>query len=227
MKIIFLNVWGDQMRDTLPAYLKEQARDTDIFCLQEATLGMKQACADILKDYYELSDFKYISEKDNFPQSLFIKKSLNIVSSGTLFQGDMNVGLAVYVELQLGETSFIVCNVHGRAQPSEKLDTPDRIRFSQGIIDFFKDKNVPIVIGGDFNLEHDTESVKVFELNGYRNLINEYAVRTTRNHYAWDRYPGHELYYSDYVFVNGLVPLDTFVVEANEVSDHLPLMVGL
>jgi endonuclease/exonuclease/phosphatase family metal-dependent hydrolase len=107
------------------------------------------------------------------------------------------------------------------------MDTVERVRFSSDIIDFFKDKNAPVVIGGDFNLEPPTKSVGVFKEAGYRDLIDEHDIKTTRNHFAWDLYPGNELYYSDYVFVNDKLKVKNFEVVDNEVSDHLPLIVEL
>jgi endonuclease/exonuclease/phosphatase family metal-dependent hydrolase len=227
MKIVFLNVWGESMRDSLVPYIEEQVKDTDIFCFQEASEKMRAQCVDVLVDYEELSDYKYISNDDDFPQSIYVKKSMRIVSSGTLFADDQTVGLATYVELKLEEGSMFVCNVHGRARPGDKMDTVERVRFSSDIIDFFKDKNAPVVIGGDFNLEPPTKSVGVFKEAGYRDLIDEHDIKTTRNHFAWDLYPGNELYYSDYVFVNDKLKVKNFEVVDNEVSDHLPLIVEL
>lgn len=227
MKIVFLNVWGEDMRDELVPYLAEQAQDTDIFCLQEANEEMRARCVGVLTGYDEFSDYKYIAKDDSFPQSIYIKKSINVISSGTLFADDLTVGLATYLELELDGIRAFICNVHGRAKPHEKLDTVDRLRFSSGIIDFFKDKDGAVVIGGDFNLEPATDSVRMFRLAGYTDLIDEHDIKTTRNHFALDLYPGRELYYSDYVFVNDKVQLENFSVVDNEVSDHLPLILEI
>ena len=227
MKIVFLNVWGDNARDELIPYLEEQALDTDVFCFQEASEKFKQRSAKALAGYYEISDYKYINELDFFPQSIFIKNGIKLVSSGALAADDMNVGLVVYAELEVNNTHLFICNVHGMARPGEKLDTPDRLRFSTNLIDFFKDKNTPIVIGGDFNLEPTTKSITTFEANNYRDLIKDFGIETTRNHFAWDRYPDSKLYHSDYVFLNNKIHLKDFIVENNEISDHLPMIVEI
>lgn len=44
---------------------------------------MKQRCQAILIDYVEVKDYKYISEKDIFPQSIFVK-TIDVLSSGSL-----------------------------------------------------------------------------------------------------------------------------------------------
>ncbi len=227
MKVIFLNVWGDEMRNELVPYIEQQATDTDIFCFQEATDAMKRSCAHALVNYQEISSFKYISDNDNFALSTFVKKDIELLSSGTLLADDMNVGSAVYAEVKYGNNRISICNVFGRARPSEKLDNPDRLQFSSDLIEFFKDKDEPVIIGGDFNLEHTTESIGMFERYHYRNLITEFAIKTTRNHLVWDRFPDNKMYYSDYVLVNDKIRLDSFVVEDNEVSDHLPMVVRI
>lgn len=227
MKLVYLNVWGNEVRDELISYIEEQVVDTDIFCFQEVTEKVKEKCAHLLASYQEISDYKYISDNDNFPQSLFIKKGIEVVSSGTLFADDLSVGLAVYAEVKRDDSHIYICNVHGRARPADKLDTPQRQKFSADIIEFFKGKYAPVVIGGDFNLEKTTKSIETFRKNNYRDLISEFAIRTTRNHFAWDRYPGNEMYYSDYVFINDKIHLKSFTVQENEVSDHLPLILEI
>jgi len=227
MKFVFLNVWGDEMRDELVPYLEKQAIDTDVFCFQEATDSMRQSCTHVLADYQEISGYKYISDVDSFPMSIFIKKGIELISSDTLFADDMNVGLALYAEIKYGDKKAYVCNAFGRSRPSEKLDNLDRLRFSQKLIEFFKDKDAPVIIGGDFNLGLTTESIGMFNLHNYRNLITEFSVKTTRNHLIWDRYPDNKMLHSDYVFLNDKTKLNSFTVEDNEVSDHLPMILQI
>ncbi len=227
MKIVFLNIWGSHMTEGLVPYIKEQALNTDVFCLQEATPNAKEACARVLNGYVEISDYKFIDHNDNFPQTMFIRNDIELLSSGTLFGDDMTIGLAMYAELKIGDKNMYVCNVHGRSRPSDKLDNPDRLKFSQKIIEFFQDKNTPVVIGGDFNIEPTTESLRMFENHSYRDLIKEHNIPTTRNHLAWDRYPDNKMYFSDYVFLNDKVTLNNFDVDNNEISDHLPMVLTI
>lgn len=224
MKIVYLNVWGDHMRDELVDFLVDQTQDTDIFCFQEATDTMQQRCRDTLSDYTEVKDYKYISEKDVFSQSIFVKNTMDIISSGSLLdKSKIDYGLALYVEVKCGDETMYVCNVHGTARPHNKLDSPGRIRQSEEMIEFFKDKDTPILIGGDFNMEPKTESITSFENAGYTDLIKQYAIDTTRNNLAWERFPT-KMYYSDYIFTKKL-KVEHFSVPKNEISDHLPLIV--
>lgn len=138
----------------------------------------------------------------------------------------MDTGLAIVTEVQVGECRVWICNVHGRSQPKEKRDDAGRIRFSNELIQYFENKEGPVVIGGDFNLFPDTQSIQMFSERGYRDLVNEFAIETTRNHLAWDRFPV-KMKYSDYIFLNDKVALTGFSVTENEVSDHLPLAISI
>lgn len=226
MKIVFLNVWGAHMQASLVDYLAEQARDTDIFCFQEAAESMKRACAGVLSGYKEISDYKYISEHEHFPQVIYVRKDIEVLSAGSLMHDDMDRGLAIYVKVRVDGGEMYVCNVHGKSRPVEKLDDPGRLAFSHALIDFFADKDAPVVIGGDFNLLPETHSVRMFERAGYRDLIGGFDIDTTRNRLVWDRYPV-KMYYSDYVFLSDKVQLVDFSVPKNEVSDHLPMLLKI
>lgn len=227
VKIIYLNAWGELMRDELVDYVKDQARDTDIFCFQEATDEMKQRCKGALHGYKEISDYKFVSEKDYFPQSIFIKNDIEVLSSGTLLdKDDRSYGLAIYAEVKIGDCSLYVCNIHGTARPDDKQDSPARLRQSEELIEYFRSIDKPTMIGGDFNINLNTDSINMFEHSGYRNLIKEFGIATTRNHLAWDRFE-IKMYYSDYVFLNDKIQLKNFSVPDIKVSDHLPMILEI
>ena len=98
---------------------------------------------------------------------------------------------------------------------------------STKIIEYLYEVEGAIVIGGDFNLEIDTESLLTFEKNGYQNLIKEYNIPTTRNRLVWEKYPENRQYFSDYVFVTEDVKVVDFSVEEVEISDHLPMVLTM
>ena len=214
------------MQDSLVGYLEEQAVDTDIFCFQEATKAMRHSCAGVLFNYSETTHHKYVTAADDFWQSTFIRKDITVLSSQILMPDSTDTGAVICSEIQVGDSNLYVCNAHGMSRPNDKRDDPGRIKQSQELIDFFKDKNEPVIIGGDFNLFPDTQSIKVFSDNGYRDLIQEFNITTTRNHLVWDRFPVR-MDYSDYVFLKGDMTLKSFTVPVNEVSDHLPLLLKI
>ncbi len=147
------------------------------------------------------------------------------MSSGTLFDGVEGAGIALWSLLQIEERKLYIINVHGDSRPINKQDSEERIYQSQTIIDFLKDKAGLKIVGGDFNLFPDTQSVKMFEECGYRNLIREYNIDTTRNELAWI-YPEKHLF-ADYAFVGPGVEVIDFQVPKNEISDHLPMILEI
>jgi endonuclease/exonuclease/phosphatase family metal-dependent hydrolase len=226
MRVIFLNTWHGKIEDALGEYLRQNNQTTDIFCFQEGDGEVQRLCAQFLTGYTSYTDRKTLSETNNFAQTIYVRKDLVIRSSGSILKSHLRTGLGVYVEVAIGEKRLFVCNFHGASRPVDKLDNTDRILQSTTLIDFFKDKN-HVVIGGDFNLFPETESVQIFQTHGYQDLIKEYNITNTRNRYVWERYPDTKQYYSDYAFVSPLVHCVDFTVPNNEVSDHLPLEVTI
>lgn len=83
------------------------------------------------------------------------------------------------------------------------------------------------IIGGDFNMFPENESIRMFEKNGYQDLIKNFGIKTTRNRIAWEKYPETPQYYSDYIFLKGDLQIKTFSVPENEVSDHLAMILEI
>ena len=73
---------------------------------------------------------------------------------------------------------------------------------------------------GDFNLRPDTESVRMLEAAGLRNLVREYGIETTRTslYDHRDKEP-----HANYAFVSAGIEVRDFRVLPDEVSDHAPL----
>jgi endonuclease/exonuclease/phosphatase family metal-dependent hydrolase len=225
MELTFLNTWHGTLSDELREYVKEACHDTDVFCFQEAHANEQSAYQDLLEDYQ-----RYYGEKlqSNLLLSnvIFVRKGIEVVTSGTLLEEGSNIGFANYVVLRNDGVETSVCNVHGIPHPWHKLDTLERIKQSQVIIDYFSNEK-RVVIGGDFNLLPESQSVKMFERNGYRNLIRDYAIKSTRNHISLDVYPNNPQYYADYAFTSLDIDVIDFTVPAAIVSDHQPLRISL
>jgi hypothetical protein len=124
-----------------------------------------------------------------------------------------------YLILSENEKKYLVCNLHGHWTHDGKKDNPIRLEQSRKIIEFLKQYDCPKIICGDFNLLPDTESVKMLEDSGLRNLIKEYKITSTRSHYYPKEYPK----FADYCFVSPGVNVKDFKVLQDVVSDHLPL----
>jgi len=115
------------------------------------------------------------------------------------------------------EKKLIVCNIHGISL-WPKTDTPERLRQSEIIIDFLKNKNAAKILCGDFNLFPETKSLKILE-NGMKNLITEFNIKDTRG-------TVHKLdkHISDYVITSPDITVQKFYLPDIAVSDHLPLV---
>ena len=224
MKIVFLNAWYGKLEKELVEFLKQQASSADIICLQEGTDRLKQLCDDVFSDFNSNFTSKYVSSTVDYYQLTYLKKSIELETVGTFFDDDKEIGSGSYIQFRVNGREVYVCNVHGNPEPYDKLDSPDRLKQSYELMNFFKHKPGLRIVGGDFNLLPDTESVQMFAKNGYRNLIRDFKIDTTRNHLAWDLYPGHEQYYADFVFVAGEAKIEQFTVPKIDVSDHLPMI---
>ena len=162
-------------------------------------------------------------------QVIFTKKNLDVLSSGELKiykNTPEDTGFASYVTFKKDGKVINLLNVHGKSRPGDKNDTPARIKQSKTIIEFMKDKDGSKIIGGDFNLNPDTESVKMFEESGYKNLIKDFEIKNTRNEISWREFREtkdfERQHFADYVFVSKEVKVNNFEVPYMEISDHLP-----
>lgn len=206
-------------------FLEGEAPGTDVFCFQEADAKMRELAAAPLSDFQGVTAHKDISDDDAFYQATYVRKSAAILRSATLLDSGNDVGFALSAQVSSGNGSVHICNLHGISQPGDKLDSPGRLRQSREIGDFFEDKTGPKIIGGDFNLLPQTRSIEMFAEKGYRNLIKEFRIATTRNRLAWKMYPDNKQYFCDYVFVSPEVLVKSFSVPNLEISDHLPMIV--
>lgn len=227
MKILFLNTWNGRIEPAITEFITEQKKIIDIFCFQEVYETMKTLCKNILPEYTEFNTYKYVDEHDIFSQSTYIKSTILTQSSETILEQNIHLGLGLSTEINYNNKTIHVCNVHGIARPGEKLDNEERLEQSKKLIEFFENRKGIKIIGGDFNLLPNTESIQLFEKSGYRNLVSEFNIKTTRNHFSWDKYPEDKQYYSDYIFVSKDTPVKDFSVSPLEVSDHLALILTI
>lgn len=225
LKIIFLNTWNGETREQICEFIRQHAKDTDIFCFQEAYDDyMRPRCRELLPEFLEVTHDK-VTEHNDYAQAMYIKNTIPVLSADALLEDFADCGSALWAKIRMGGRHMYVCNVHGISRPGDKLDTPGRLRQSREMLKFFADKDASVIFGGDFNLLPETESVKMFTDHRYTNLIDRYHIATTRNRHAWEQHPDNKQYYADYVFSSPELAIQQFHVPQNEISDHLPLIV--
>ena len=170
---------------------------------------------------------------DNYGLLMLVNKNLAIMEEGEVFvykeKGYVAKGDAgnharniQYVTVESMTGPIIVINFHGLWNGKGKTDTEDRIQQSKNILEFISKLNGEHILCGDFNLLPHTESIKLFEKEGLRNLIKEYEISSTRTSF----YTKPEKY-ADYIFVTKGLHVKDFKVLPDEVSDHAPLLIGI
>jgi hypothetical protein len=223
MKIVFLNAWNGRMGDVFWKYIEKQKESTDVFVLIETDEEFVAKCKTILTDFACQFEYKLVNGKKDYYQSTYIKNKFKTGKGDIISSNNMAVGLSLYSKIE----DVNLVNVHGVTwEKDDKIDAPERIVQSQDIIDYMAKTEGLKIVGGDFNLDLNTESVNMFEKSGYRNLISEFKIKTTRNHLAWDKYPDKQMY-ADFVFVSPEVKVKSFEVPNVEISDHLPLILEI
>lgn len=229
MRIVFLNVWNAKTGGALAEFLREQAPRTDVFCFQEAYGRARKLFAEVLPGHRLAGTARKIADlRDGFAQATYVAAGIEAGKSEAVLARRMRrCGLGLCTPVRFGGGFLHVLNFHGLAQPGAKLDDPDRLRQSHGLLDFLEGRPGPKIVGGDFNLMPETESVRMFMAHGYRDLVAEYGIKTTRNRLIWEKFPDSKQYFSDYVFTSPEVRVEDFQVPQNEVSDHLPLIVDV
>lgn len=181
-----------------------------------------------------LTDYEYFFHPhfmEHYGLLMLVKQGIDVVGSGDVFvyrdQGyipDGDIGHHArnvqYVHVKSNGKKITICNFHGLWNGKGKDDCPERIEQSKNIIKFLETCGGEIVLAGDFNLNPDTESVKIFEDFGLRNLIREYKVTSTRTSFY-----AKPLKFADYIFVSKGLQAQNFKVLPDEVSDHAPLCI--
>jgi len=176
--------------------------------------------------------------------AIFVKKDLSIIESGDFFlvngrntydgKDDLTLGYnASFVTIDHAGAPLTIVGLHGIAAPYDKLDSSMRLEQSRRVIDFLKERPGEKIVMGDFNLELETESIKMFERANFRNLIRDYNIKTTRGthirklfpHYADGPYGFQE--FADYTFVSPGIDVKTFEVPDEPISDHLPMILTI
>lgn len=215
------------MSTELRAYVQRNIHDTDVFCFQEARDVDQVAYQDLFEAEFFTHSVERVMDKVTnwYGNVMYIRKSLKLLDTGSLFMNDTSgyeIGLVAHATIEVNKKPLVICNVHGIPVPGHKLDTPARLYQSETILNTFKSSDA-VVIGGDFNLLPEAKSIAMFEEYGYRNLISDYEIATTRNRITFEKYPDNIQYYADYAFTSPRVNVVDFVVPDDVVSDHQPL----
>ncbi len=227
MKIVFLNIWNARRTEQVRDFFLDLRDSVDVICIQEAFEQAQNVCEEVFKDYKKHTAIKTLNDLEDFRLATYINNSFKIIDNKTLLANETDAGLALNIQITANGETLNICNVHGKSRPGDKLDTQGRIKQSKVIAEYTKSSNGKTIIGGDFNLSKNTDSIKLFSSYGFSNLIENYNIPTTRNQLAWNVYPTNPQLYADYVFTDPTVNIKNFEVVNNLVSDHLPMILEI
>ena len=220
-----LNIWHGNFHDPLLEFIKQESQRNDVLCFQEIDEKICRDIKHILKDRFNL----FYAEKPGehvVSNATYISNRLPVMESRTILGADQETGLGLVCVTSLESGQLVaITNVHGCSRPGDKRDTPARLRQSEAIIRSTTENGDALnIIVGDFNLMPDTKSISMIEKAGFDNLIAQYAIQTTRNEAAWNRYPDDKQLYADYTFIQKDPHIShNFMVINNLISDHLPM----
>lgn len=116
-----------------------------------------------------------------------------------------------------------VAHMHGLRDLRGKMDTPERAAQARKFLAMAKhivEHDDLLIVCGDFNVEPESETLKILAEAGLTDLVTTRTTRGTRNSYY--KKPGRN---ADYMMINSQVNVLEFkVVFEPEVSDHCPLV---
>lgn len=205
-----------------PDFSPDSKARINLFSELQALLPDFVTYSNISKSEY----FEYEPVDFGVGEAIFIKKNITVKGHGGAYcfdevpEGSTEGGLATgnyeWIDFEVSGEKFTLVNIHGVWQEgTKKKDTSARLIQSNRIKKFFDTKTGKKIICGDFNLLPDSESVKILEDSGLRNLIREHGIRSTRTSF----YSG-SVRDADYIFTSKDVEVKDFQVLPDEVSDH-------
>lgn len=245
MKIITLNTWGGRVKGPFVEFIKKY-KDIDVFCFQE----IYDKAEEIMSGEYPEDSMNIFTDIQNllpehigffrpilhgvYGLAIFIKKDMVIVEEGEKFIHVSN-SVAItdghhsrnmqWIKFNLDGKIYTVANVHGLWNGKGKTDTPQRIAQSNAIKEFLNTTENPKILCGDFNLNPDTDSIKMLE-TGMKNLVKDYSITTTRTSIYFNK-PGKSEKFADYIFISPDIEVKDFKVLSEEVSDHAALLLEI
>jgi len=179
--------------------------------------------------------------QSQFGVAIFYRKILSISDKGffficngpnTLIDKDWSTlgHTAAHITVEIAQQPITILTLHGNSQPGDKLDSPLRIEQSRRILELLARHEGAKIVTGDFNLLPGTKSIQLFEEAGFKNLISDYDIKTTRGSMMRKLFPEYEhgeygfQEFADYTFVTPDIDVTQFSVPDEPISDHLPMI---
>jgi len=252
MKLITLNIWGGKVYQDLVEFIKQQSKDTDIFCFQEVFNGSERTKTDNLAGHLQgvVTDMYSVIEKA-LPKFKGFHAEAGEFDVGTI---KASYGLAVFVrqDIEVKRQGF-----HEIFQLNEDLGLPNGMtvwnRLLQHVTVPYRDGELTI-----FNLHglytgggkgdgvarlQQSERVKKYmeSFDGSKILCGDFnlnpdtqglvilekgmvnLIKKSGVTSTRSHYYPKESKWADYILISPDLEVERFTVLKNVVSDHLPL----
>jgi endonuclease/exonuclease/phosphatase family metal-dependent hydrolase len=190
-----------------------------------------QDLSNILEDHFS---FFRPHHGSNYGLLMMVRKTIKVIKEEDEFvhkekgyiphcESDNCARNIQYIEIEKeNKEKLSVINFHGLWDSYSKNDSEERLAQAKKVADFLKKINTDMVLCGDFNMRPETESLKVIEKVGLKNLIKEFNILSTRTSYYTK-----PCKYADYCLVSPNVKVRDFKVLPDEVSDHSALFLEI
>lgn len=154
----------------------------------------------------------------------FVHKGYSPVGYGDHPRSRSAHGIRVYD--YISDRSVSVTHMHGLRDLNGKMDTPERSEQARRLLELSQQVSEPDdfrIVCGDFNVEPDSETLRILENAGLSELVTRRGFTSTRN--SQYKKPGK---FADYMLVSDPAAVREFdVVYDPEVSDHCPLVLTI
>lgn len=245
MKIICLNVASGLYFENLMEFITEHKATTDLFCFQEVsnwTCLWDQVRKNLLADLQPvLSNFNaHINDYENYEEwsiVTYIHNTHSIIytQSGILAQHTLpkemwwvaDVGMYMLTDIQYWNKVIRVINIHGVRYPYHKFDSPEREIQYNNLEKLIQEQGIYAhIILWDFNLHPETTTIRKLS-EQLVNLNERFGITDTR--WPWTPYYWTNQYqpYADYAFASASIPVRSYAVEEQILSDHKALILEL
>ncbi len=246
MKIMYLNTWCGRIGKPILDFIFKND-DIDIFCFQEVyhNASDKEKCFVDNSNHNFFDDVKNLLLNynhyfrphlaDYWGLLISSKKNIKILDEGEEYiykekgydfekeKWGFTAKNLQYLDIEYESKRLTIMNFHGLYMKNDKIDTVERLEQSNKLISFIKKHNSNFILGGDFNLLPDSNSIKMIsEQLNCKDLIKLFNIKSTRT--SLYKKP---IRHADYVFVSNDINIKNFNVLPDEISDHSPIIIEI
>lgn len=128
-------------------------------------------------------------------------------------------------QIEINGSMYLICNLHGIWGLDGK-DTPERLAMAETILNQLQGYQ-NIILGGDFNVQADTQTISKIEKKLKNVFKNSLTTSFNPKRKNLSKFPGYATAVVDVLFVSDNIKVVNKKCPQVDVSDHLPLIVTI